>query len=347
MRVRLICTSDKGDRKITGLVRYERRVRSAVIRNGADYTIASFDTEAQGPLQQIKDLIVRPVYNILRGSRETDITHVTYEFGSIYLPFILGRSVVTFHHIVSEEENNKSLWFFFWKLGAKMAVMRADRIIAISSQTQKEILERYQVPEEKVVVILTPQSEEFHVLPEVRKERRIGCMGALEKRKNHAASIRVFSGIVNDDRYSDFKLTIAGKGPLKDELVRYAEELGVGDRTEFISDLSSVEMTEFYNRCTLVLNTSGHEGIGMVTLEAQACGTPVLYFREAKIPKEVMAAAIPCTDEGDMITKATELLSDEIRYAEMRMEGIEYVSGLSEDFDSRLMAVYDSVRGMK
>ena len=92
-----------------------------------------------------------------------------------------------------------------------------------------------------------------------------------------------------------------------------------------------------------MFNTSGHEGIGMVTLEAQACGTPVLHFREARIPEEVTVAAVPCTDEDDMVIKAVELISDETQYEDVRRKGIEYVSRLDEDFDSKLTDIYYSI----
>ena len=341
--VRLVGMPNEGDRKTTGLARYANRVKSATSRNKIGVIYVPFNTKVCGITQTVRDLIIRPVHDLFKSGRNADVTHIVYEFGAIYLPFIFGRSVVTFHHVVTKEEKNKTAWFFIWRVAARMAVVRADKIIAVSSQTRDEILEKYQVPEDKVVAILTPQSEEFRVLPEIRKERWFGCMGTLEERKNHAAAMRVFSGIISDDRHSDFKLFILGKGPLKDELVKYAEELGISDRTEFISGLSSEEMTEFYNRCFLMLNTSGHEGIGMVTLEAQACGTPVLYFREARIPEEVTVAAVPCTDEDDMVIKAAELISDEMQYEDVRRKGIEYVSRLDEDFDSKLTDIYHSI----
>lgn len=347
MRVCLVGEPNEGDRKTTGLARYVNRVRSAIAREEIDCTYVSFDIKARGITQMVRNLVFGPACDLLRKGREVDLIHIVYELGAIYLPFIRRPSVVTFHHVVTKEEKNKPLWFFIWRVAARIAVMRADKIIAVSSQTREEILSKYRVPEDKVIAILTPQSEEFRIMPEIRKERWFGCMGSLEERKNHTAAMRVFSRITGNDRYSDFKLLILGEGLLKDELVKYAEELGISSKTEFISALSAEEVVEFYNRCFLMLNTSSHEGLGMVTLEAQACGTPVLYFKEAKIPKEVTAAAVPCMDEEDMVAKAMELLSDETWYADVRREGIEYVSGLGEDFDSRLMAVYDSVYGRK
>ena len=54
-------------------------------------------------------------------------------------------------------------------------------------------------------------------------------------------------------------------------------------------------------------------------------------------------AAVPCTDEDDMVIKAVELISDETQYEDVRRKGIEYVSRLGEDFDSRLTDVYYSI----
>jgi len=274
------------------------------------------------------------------------VVHAVFEYCSFYLPLAKAGRVVTFHHVVGKGENNSRKWFLLWRIAARMSIVFSDRIIAVSSQTKKEILRKYPVDPGKIEVI-THVPMGFHVDGGVRKEHVLGCMGTINERKNFSAAVRVFASISSDPRFSDYRLVICGKGRLKSALVEQARSLGLEGRVDFIQDISKEEMVEFYNRCSLVLNTSTHEGLGLATVEAQMCGTPVLYFKDAEIPPEVMVAAVPCEDEADMACKAMGMLDDRDRMDAAVADGLRFTKRLGEDFRDRTWAVYQSVLGKR
>jgi glycosyltransferase involved in cell wall biosynthesis len=70
---------------------------------------------------------------------------------------------------------------------------------------------------------------------------------------------------------------IGGDGPLKAALCDRAEELRLGDRVRFAGFIPEADLPGYYGAADLfVLPTAALEGFGLVTVEALACGTPVV-----------------------------------------------------------------------
>ncbi len=133
---------------------------------------------------------------------------------------------------------------------------------------------------------------------------------------------------------------MCGNGPRREEAERMISEMGLSGDVDMIRNLSVGELRKLYGRSRFLLNTSGFEGLGITTLEAQMCGTPVLYFESAVMPSEVMVAAIPCRDEIDMVDKASELLADGERMAKVIEFGIEYSTRFGKDYSEKLKKIY-------
>lgn len=75
----------------------------------------------------------------------------------------------------------------------------------------------------------------------------------------------------------DVALVVIGGGMLSDELRRLSRDLGLVERVRFIGPVGDDELHDWYRAADLfVLPTIAFEGFGMVTVEALACGTPVV-----------------------------------------------------------------------
>ena len=61
-----------------------------------------------------------------------------------------------------------------------------------------------------------------------------------------------------------------------DSLVRLAGELGISDQVRFVPPVAQRELVDWYAASTLVCVPSYNESFGLVAIEAQACGTPVV-----------------------------------------------------------------------
>jgi glycosyltransferase involved in cell wall biosynthesis len=74
------------------------------------------------------------------------------------------------------------------------------------------------------------------------------------------------------------QLFLVGDGDLRPSYEALAKYLQISDRVTFLGKMSEVQLISFYRSIdSLVLpSTSGAEAFGLVALEAQACGTPVI-----------------------------------------------------------------------
>jgi D-inositol-3-phosphate glycosyltransferase len=90
----------------------------------------------------------------------------------------------------------------------------------------------------------------------------------------------------------DVRVLIAG-GPsgsglsAPDALVGLADELGIADRVTFLPPQSREQLVDLYRAADLVAVPSYSESFGLVAVEAQACGTPVVAAAVGGLPVAV------------------------------------------------------------
>jgi D-inositol-3-phosphate glycosyltransferase len=72
-----------------------------------------------------------------------------------------------------------------------------------------------------------------------------------------------------------------------DGLVRLADELGIADRVTFLPPQSRDQLVEVFRAADLVGVPSYSESFGLVAIEAQACGTPVVAAAVGGLPVAV------------------------------------------------------------
>ena len=83
-----------------------------------------------------------------------------------------------------------------------------------------------------------------------------------------------------------FKLVIAGDGSEREKLIKLAEEY-LPDRVVFAGRIERKKMYKFYSSGDLFVFPGIRESLGMVYLEAQSCGLPVVAFDNGGIPEVV------------------------------------------------------------
>ena len=93
-------------------------------------------------------------------------------------------------------------------------------------------------------------------------------------------------------RYPALRVLVAG-GPsgtglaAPDTLVRLADELGISDRVTFLPPQSREQLVNVYRAADIVAVPSYSESFGLVAIEAQACGTPVVAAAVGGLPVAV------------------------------------------------------------
>jgi glycosyltransferase involved in cell wall biosynthesis len=83
-----------------------------------------------------------------------------------------------------------------------------------------------------------------------------------------------------------WSVRLAGVGPQEAELRGLADELGLGDRVEFLGELDTDELVAEYSRCSAVYFGAKAEDYGMVTLESFTSAKPVVTCIDSGGPAE-------------------------------------------------------------
>jgi len=84
----------------------------------------------------------------------------------------------------------------------------------------------------------------------------------------------------------NFRLVIAGDGKEREKLQQLAKE-HVADRVLFLGKIPRKDMYRYYSAADIFVFPGIRESLGIVFLEAQSCGLPVVAFNNAGVPEAV------------------------------------------------------------
>lgn len=162
-------------------------------------------------------------------------------------------------------------------------------------------------------------------------------------KKGLRTSLRAFAEFAR--KFPAATFTIAGDGPLRDELAACARELGIGERVRFTGFITQPDLRRLFYESHLFLHPSetgadgNQEGVPNSLLEAMASGLPVFATRHGGIPEVVDDGVTGVlVDEGDAAALARALLDFGARpeaLAELARRGSEAVA---VNFEQRAQA---------
>ncbi len=205
-----------------------------------------------------------------------------------------GKSIVTVHDLIFERfpDYYKRIDRMIYRSKTKEACASADRIIAISERTKKDLIEFYRVPAEKIAVVYQTCHPGFQkeVKPETVQQIRTGYqlpekyvlqVGTIEPRKNVLGSLEVLAML---DKTT---LVLVGrKTDHQKEVDQRIADLGLENRVKILDDVPMAFLPALYKGAQLTLYPSFFEGFGIPIIESLFQGTPVVTnakgcFKEA------------------------------------------------------------------
>ena len=225
------------------------------------------------------------------------------------------------------------------------ALRDVDAIGVISGFTTG-VLQKW-VPGQTLVHHLPPGVDVDRFNPDVPAEpvrRRYGigadaplalCLSRLVARKGQDVLIEAWPQVVR--RVPNARLLVAGTGPLEPALRRRVTKLGLNDSVTFTGDVTGKDLPAFHAAadvfampCRTRLLGLDVEGLGIVYLEAQAAGTPVVAGRSGGAPEAVLdgesGTVVDGRDVDAVAAAVADLLADRERAAAMGRAGRRFVS---------------------
>ncbi len=184
----------------------------------------------------------------------------------------------------------------------------AERVAGLGCPREKLCLMRTILPEIPIHAPRKPPSDGVW---------RFIQAARLVQKKGLATAMRAFAAFAEKHPWSTF--TIAGEGPMEDELRSLAYGLGIDDRVEFTGFLSQQALGNLFALSQVFLHPSETanrdvEGIPNAMLEAMAWGLPVVTTRHGGIPEVITDGGngLLCA-EGDAqdVARAMFRLADE------------------------------------
>ena len=128
-------------------------------------------------------------------------------------------------------------------------------------------------------------------------------------------------------RRDDFQLAIVGRGLYRQSLEKQAKELGLEGRVVFIGFLGSEDLPVLYNGADIFVMPSPEELQSIATLEAMACGKPILAANGRALPELVEPGVngylFQPVQPEDAARKMNQLLEEREKWAAMGQASLE------------------------
>lgn len=170
----------------------------------------------------------------------------------------------------------------FWNKFVAASYKRFDIGLCQSIEIRDSLCRNYKISHEKLRIIPNP----VIITDKIKREhncygKRIIIVARLTAEKGHDRLLDVFAKLP-----SDYKLTIAGDGRLRDKLMDSIITLGLKDRVTFLGQVSDV-LGALIEHDLMVLS-SYTEGFPNVVIESLSVGVPVVTFKVGGISEVIM-----------------------------------------------------------
>lgn len=246
------------------------------------------------------------------------------------------KTIITVHDLVAflfpNTHDKKAV--LIEKLFLKKALKKATRVLAVSNNTKRDIIQKFKCDSEKISVIYCSASDNFKP---VEKESLIDfakktnlpkkfflAVGAIIQRKNYKNLLLAFARI--HEKYPAYHLIIVGgKGWREEEIHDLIREKYLQKFVHFLGYLSETSLVNLYNLAYALVFPSLYEGFGIPPLEAMKCGCPVIASYTSSIPEVAGDSALLINPaKPEKIAEAMEKLIKNPRLCEkLRVLGFE------------------------
>jgi glycosyltransferase involved in cell wall biosynthesis len=228
---------------------------------------------------------------------------------------------------------------------AQVAAFRWCHGVVCNSQAAADHLAREGLAPEKLFIIGNALPEQLFARKRESIDRgpsvlRVGMVARMNAHsKNHSGFLRIAAKI--HSKMPEVEFLLAGDGPLRPELEKQSQDLGLGNHVVFLGDRRDIP--EVLASMDVAVLTSASESLSNALLEAMAAGLPVVAYRvggNAELVNEERGVLIPAGDEEGFASAVLRLLASPAMRLQLGQNGRRFAQ---ENFSlPSILARYDA-----
>lgn len=223
-----------------------------------------------------------------------------------------------------------------------LAMLIADKIIAVSEHTKRAIIREYDIPADKIEVVHNSISDDMLVessgdnaytyLSKMKQQgyKVVASIGRLTIQKGLTHLLRSFKLVVEQEPKT--LLMVVGSGDQYHELLELSAELGIAKNIVFTEFQRGKKYRDAYAIADLFVMPSVSEPFGLTPLEAIGYGTPTLISKQSGV-SEVLKNCLKVDfwDEREMANQIVAVVRSNALRDELHRNSLQEYTRLSWD----------------
>ena len=250
---------------------------------------------------------------------DLDLYHATH----YVLPAVVPtRVVVTIHdiiHLLYPEFLPSRLAFLYAQRMIRRSLVKGDRVISVSQNTKRDLIEHFGIEGRKVEVIYNGVSESFRrrlTTDEMDRWRRdlglprrylLFVGNVTKKHKNLDRVVQAYARAVHEKDFDAPLVCVGGRDSGTFKIRQRAEQEGVGDRIHLMGHVADEALPAIYQGASLFLYPTLYEGFGLPVIEAMASGVAVVTSNSSALA-EIARGYADLVDPLDVEAMAQAIL---------------------------------------
>ncbi len=276
-----------------------------------------------------------------------DVIHahdwLTY-FAGIAAKRVSGKPLVVHMHATSfDRSSSDNIDTRVYEI-ERAGMAAADRVIAVSNLTRNIVIEKYNIPAEKVVTVHNAVrfAEKENEMPERGvKDKIITFLGRITFQKGPDYFVEAAAKVLK--RVPNVRFVMAGSGDMMNHVIRRVARLGIADRFHFTGFLKGDDVHKMFQLSDVYIMPSVSEPFGISPLEAMRANVPSIISKQSGVA-EVLDYAVK-VDYWDVDAMADAIYGF-VKYPALSKmfseKGLEEVTGLKwNNAAAKIKTVYE------
>ena len=275
-----------------------------------------------------------------------DVIHahdwLTY-FAGIAAKRVSGKPLVVHMHATSfDRSSSDNIDTRVYEI-ERAGMAAADRVIAVSNLTRNIVIEKYNIPAERVVTVHNAVrfvNSEVEAPERGVEDKIVTFLGRITFQKGPDYFVEAAAKVLK--RVPNVRFVMAGSGDMMNHVIRRVARLGIADRFHFTGFLKGDDVHKMFQLSDVYIMPSVSEPFGISPLEAMRANVPVIISKQSGVA-EVLDYAVK-VDYWDVDAMADAIYGF-VKYPALAKmfskKGLEEVTGLKwNNAAAKVKAVY-------